>query len=118
MVNYSQQQLDLAFGALAHPIRLGILARLATGEAMVSELAKPSKVSAPDISKHMRILEEAGLLSRRKQGREHRCKMEAARMKVAERWLEHYRKFWEERLDALELYLKEEQHGRYKEEFD
>ena len=107
MVNYCQQQLDLAFGALAHPIRRGILARLATGEATVSELAKPFKVSAPAISKHMRILEDAGLLSRRKPGREHRCRLEAKRMQEAERWLECQRRFWNERLDALEHYLKE-----------
>ncbi len=107
MVNYSQRQLDLAFGALAHPIRRGILARLATGEATVAELAKPYKVSAPAITKHMRILEEAGLLSRRKQGRQHRCRLEAKRMQEAERWLEHHRKFWNDRLDALERYLKE-----------
>jgi DNA-binding transcriptional ArsR family regulator len=107
MVNYNDAQLDLAFGALSHPIRRGILARLATGEATVSELAKPFKVSAPAISKHMRILEEAGLLSRRKQGREHHCRLEAKRMQQAERWLEHYRKFWNDRLDALERYLKE-----------
>lgn len=107
MVNYSQRQLDLAFGALAHPIRRGILARLSTGEATVSELAKPFKVSAPAISKHMRILEEAGLLSRRKEGREHHCRMEQERMRQAERWLELHRKFWNDRLDALERYLKE-----------
>ena len=71
MVNYSQRQLDLAFGALAHPIRRGILARLSTGEATVAELAKPYKVSAPAISKHLRILERAKLLSWRKHGREH-----------------------------------------------
>ncbi len=106
MVNCTQQQLDRAFGALAHPIRRGILARLATGEATVSELAKPFKVSAPAISKHMRILEDAGLLSRRKQGREHRCRLEAKRMQEAERWLELHRKFWNERLDALERYLQ------------
>lgn len=107
MVNNTQHQLDLAFGALAHPIRRGILVRLASGEARVSELARPFKVSAPAISKHMRILEEAGLLSRRKLGREHRCRLEAKRMQQAERWLEHYRKFWNDKLDALELYLKE-----------
>ena len=106
MVNYSQQHLDRAFGALAHPIRRGILARLASGEATVSELAKPFTVSAPAISKHLRILEDAGLLSRRKQGREHRCRLEAQRMQEAERWLERQRQFWNERLDALERYLK------------
>jgi len=108
IVNYNQRALDLAFGALAHPIRRGILARLATGETTVAELAKPFKVSAPAISKHMRILEDAGLLSRRKQGREHRCKLEAKRMEEAEQWIERQRAFWNDRLDALERYLKED----------
>ena len=107
MVNYSQRRLDLAFGALAHPIRRGILARLATGEATVAELAKPFKVSAPAITRHMRVLEDAGLLSRRKLGREHRCKLESKRMGEAERWIEQQRQFWNERFDALERYLKE-----------
>jgi len=107
MVNYSARQLDLAFGALAHPIRRGILARLSAGEATVSELAKPFKVSAPAISKHLRILEEAGLLTRRKQGREHHCRLEARRLQEAERWLERHRKSWNDRFDALERYLKE-----------
>ena len=107
MVNNQQHQLDLVFGALAHPIRRGILARLSTGEATVAELARPFKVSAPAITKHMRILEDAGLLSRTKQGREHHCRMEQARMKEAEAWIEYQRKFWNERFDALESYLKE-----------
>jgi DNA-binding transcriptional ArsR family regulator len=107
MVNYNQRHLDLAFGALAHPIRRGILARLATGEATVAELAAPFKVSAPAITKHMRILEDAGLLSRRKEGRSHHCKLEAERMREAERWIEQQRAFWNEKLDALERYLKE-----------
>ena len=107
MVNYNQHQLDLVFGALAHPIRRGILARLSTGEATIAELAKPFKVSAPAITRHMRILEEAGLLSRKKQGREHYCRLEQKRMKEAEAWIEDHRKFWNERLDALERYLKE-----------
>ena len=108
MVNYRQAPLDLAFGALSHPIRRGILARLASGEAKVAELARPFKVSAPAISKHLRILEEAGLLSRRKDGREHHCRLEPKRMQQAERWLEHHRRFWNDRLDALERYLKED----------
>ena len=107
MVNYSQRRLDLAFGALAHPIRLGILARLSAGEATVAELAKPFRVSAPAITRHMRVLEQAGLLSRKKRGREHHCRMEQERMKEAEAWIEHHRTFWNERLDALEQYLKE-----------
>ena len=107
MVNYSQRHLDLAFGALAHPIRRGILARLSTGEATVAELAKPFKVSAPAITKHMRVLEKAGLLSREKKGREHHCRLEQERMKEAEEWIEAQRKFWNDKLDALERYLKE-----------
>ncbi len=107
MVKYSDRSLDLAFGALAHPIRRGILARLSTGEASIAELAKPFKVSAPAITKHMRILEDAGLLSRKKLGREHRCKLEQKRMKEAEEWIEAHRKFWNDRFDALEKYLKE-----------
>jgi len=107
MVNYNQRRLDLSFGALAHPIRRGILARLAAGEATVAELARPHRVSAPAISKHLHILEMAGLVSRRKQGREHHCRLEAKRMRDAERWLEYHRKFWNDRLDALERYLAE-----------
>lgn len=107
MVNYNQHRLDLAFGALAHPIRRGILARLSTGEATVAELAKPFKVSAPAITKHMKILEEAGLLSRKKEGRTHHCRLERRRMKEAQDWIEAHRKFWNAKLDDLERYLKE-----------
>lgn len=107
MVNYNEHRLDLVFGALAHPIRRGILARLANGEATIAELARPYEVSAPAITKHMRILEDAGLLSRKKLGREHHCRLERKRMKEAEDWIESHRKFWNERLDALERYLKE-----------
>lgn len=107
MVNYSQHRLDLAFGALAHPIRRGILARLSAGEATVAELAKPFKVSAPAITKHMRVLEDAGLLSRTKAGRTHRCRLEQKRMKEAQAWIERHRQFWNDRFDALERYLKE-----------
>ncbi|MDE2489973.1 MAG: winged helix-turn-helix transcriptional regulator [Elusimicrobia bacterium] len=107
MVNYQQRRLDLAFGALSHPIRRGILARLATGEATVAELARPFKVSAPAITKHLRVLEEAGLLTRRKEGRARRCRLEAERLRQAQEWIERYRAFWNDRLDALERYLKE-----------
>jgi len=86
---------------LAHPIRRGILARLSTGEATVAELAKPFKVSAPAITKHMRILEEAGLLSRKKQGREHHCHLEQKRIRGAEAWIETHRDLWNQRLDAV-----------------
>jgi DNA-binding transcriptional ArsR family regulator len=108
MVNYSSHQLDLAFSALAHPIRRGILQRLAQGEASVAELARPHDVSAPAISKHMRLLEQAGLLSRDKIGRVHRCRLEEARLRHVQAWIERYRQCWNERLDALEKYLQEE----------
>ncbi len=107
VVNYSPRPLDLSFGALAHPIRRGILARLASGEATVADLAKPYKVSAPAITKHLRVLERAGLLSRTKKGREHRCRLEAERMREAAEWLEAQRALWNERLDRLARYLKE-----------
>ena len=107
MVNYNPRQLDLAFGALAHPIRRGILARLASGEATVADLARPHRVSAPAISKHLRILEDAGLLSRRKEGRVHHCRLEAEKMKAAQQWIAAQRAMWNDRLDRLESYLKE-----------
>src|SRR5437762_637908 len=107
MVNHEQRRLDLAFSALSHPIRRGIVARLALGEASIAELGRPYRVSAPAISKHMRILEQAGLVARRKDGRVHRCRLEAARLADTQRWLEHQRAQWNERLDRLERYLKE-----------
>ena len=106
MVNYNQN-LDLAFSALGHPIRRGILARLAGGEATVADLAKPYRVSAPAISKHLHILEKAGFLSRHKIGRAHHCRLKAKRMKEASLWLERYLIFWEESFDRLDDYLKE-----------
>jgi DNA-binding transcriptional ArsR family regulator len=107
VVNFAARQLDRTFGALAHPIRRGILVRLASGEATVAELAKPFKVSAPAITKHLRILEEAHLLSRRVQGRVHVCRLEAARMAAAEAWIEQQRQAWSDRLDALDRFLKQ-----------
>jgi DNA-binding transcriptional ArsR family regulator len=106
-----QHDLDRAFAALAHPIRRGILARLSAGEASIAELARPFQVSAPAITKHMRILETAGLLTRRKEGREHRCRLDATRLKQAEDWIEQHRMLWNERLDALERYLAQEKRG-------
>jgi DNA-binding transcriptional ArsR family regulator len=107
MVNSGARRLDLTFGALAHPIRRGILARLAGGEATVSELARPYKVSPPAISKHMRILEDAGLLTRRKQGREHHCRLADRRMREAQVWIQRHTRLWNERFDALERYLED-----------
>src|SRR5258708_4382224 len=106
MVNYSAGSLDATFGALADPTRRAILARLARGEAMVTELAEPFAMSLPAISKHLRVLESAGLLQREIDGRVHRCRLAAAPMKDAGAFIAQYRAFWETRFDALEKYLE------------
>jgi DNA-binding transcriptional ArsR family regulator len=107
MVNYSPTTLlDATFGALADPTRRAILARLAQGEAMVTELAEPFRVSLPAISKHVRVLESAGLLEREVDGRVHRCRLAARPMKNAAEWIEQYRSFWELQFDALAKHLE------------
>jgi DNA-binding transcriptional ArsR family regulator len=106
MVNYSSALLDATFGALADPTRRAILARLAQGEAMVTELAEPFRVSLPAISKHVRVLEAAGLLEREVDGRVHRCRLVAQPMKNAAAWIEQYSAFWELQFDALAKYLE------------
>ena len=105
MVNYSSGVLDATFGALADPTRRAILARLARGEAMVTELAEPFAMSLPAISKHLRVLESAGLLQREIDGRVHRCRLAAEPMKNAAAWIAQYRAFWESQFNALEKYL-------------
>ena len=106
MVNYSTAGLNATFGALSDPTRRAILARLAQGEAMVTELAEPFRVSLPAISKHVRVLEAAGLLEREVDGRVHRCRLAAQPMKNAAAWIEQYRAFWELQFDALAKYLE------------
>jgi DNA-binding transcriptional ArsR family regulator len=106
MVNYSQAALDQAFGALADPTRRAILARLARGEATVTELAAPFRVSLPAVSKHLRVLESAGLLKRQIDGRVHRCRLAAEPMKGAAEWIDTYRVFWESQFDELAKYLE------------
>ena len=106
MVNYSHHALDATFGALADPTRRAILARLASGEATVSELAQPFEMSLPAVSKHLGVLEEAGLLMRAKDGRIRRCSLLAEPMREASDWISDYRRFWEDRFDALADYLK------------
>jgi DNA-binding transcriptional ArsR family regulator len=106
MVNYSTAALDATFGALSDPTRRAILARLAQGEAMVTELAEPFRVSLPAISKHVRVLEAAGLLEREVDGRVHRCRLAGQPMRNAAAWIEQYRAFWEVQFDALAKYLE------------
>ena len=107
MVNESTVSLDATFSALADPTRRAILARLARGETSVSELARPFSVSLPAISKHLRALERARLIARRRQGRVHRIRLRLRPLKDAAEWIARYQRFWERRLDALEAYLKE-----------
>jgi DNA-binding transcriptional ArsR family regulator len=107
MVNYSAASLDRTFAALSDPTRRAILARLAAGEATISDLASPFEVSLPAISKHIRVLEHAGLLTRRKRGREHHCRLSPFALKEASEWLAFYRRFWTQRLDDLASYLAE-----------
>jgi DNA-binding transcriptional ArsR family regulator len=107
MVKYSTRLLDRTFAALADPTRRRILANLAEGERCVTDLAKPHRMSLPAVSKHLRVLEKAGLIRRHRDGRVHRLKLEAAPMQGAQQWIEEYRRFWEESFDRLEEYLKE-----------
>jgi DNA-binding transcriptional ArsR family regulator len=95
------------FAALADPTRRAILARLALGEASVKELAKPFDMSQPAISKHLKVLEEAGLISRGREAQWRPCRIEAAPLKDATQWLERYRQFWEQSFDRLDDYLRE-----------
>lgn len=102
------ERLDATFAALADPTRRAIIARLASGEASVSELAKPFAMSQPAISKHLKVLEHAGLISRSREAQKRPCKIEAARLQEANEWLERYSAFWNASLDRLELMLAEE----------
>ena len=99
--------LSTTFAALADPTRRAILARLCTGEASVTELAEPFEMSLPAVSKHLKVLERAGLIARGRQAQWRPCRLEAGPLKEAADWLEHYRRFWEESFDRLEDYLRE-----------
>ena len=106
MVKYSSKRLDRTFSALADPTRRGILAHLAGGDQRVTELARPHAMSLPAISKHLRVLEKAGLLRRRRHGRVHHIRLEAKPLHQAAQWVEEYRKFWDSSLDRLAAYLE------------
>jgi len=109
MVKYSKrtQLLDATFSALADPTRRAILGQLATREMSVSELAEPFDMSLPAVSKHLRVLERAGLLRQEKDGRVRRCQLVADPMRAADEWIALYRPFWESQLDALGDFLNE-----------
>ncbi len=104
---HQQDQLSSTFAALADPTRRAILARLATGESSVTEIAEPFDMSLPAITKHLKVLERAGLISRSRDAQWRPCKLEAKPLQQAADWVEQYRKFWEESIDRLEDYLSE-----------
>ena len=111
--------LNATFAALADPTRRAILGRLADGEKSVGELAAPFPISPPAISKHLKVLERAGLIARGRDAQWRPCRLRPGPLKEAADWIEHYRRFWEESLDRLDDYLKELQskekkHGRKK----
>ena len=105
MVEYSSKVLDRTFGALADPTRRRILAQLTKGEECVTDLARPYAISLAAVSKHLIVLEKAGLVKRRRAGRVHSLRLEAEPMKEAQAWLDRYREFWEGNLDQFEKYL-------------
>ena len=109
MVKYLSNTLDATFGALADPTRRSILERLIAGEASVTSLAEPFDMSLPAVSKHLRVLEKAGLLTQEKDGRVRRCRMDAGPMKEASDWVGRYRICWEEQLDSLADYIEQMQ---------
>ena len=100
-----QDQLSHTFGALADPTRRAILARLALGETSVTELAKPFEMSMPAVSKHLKVLERAGLIVRGREAQWRPCRLDAGPLKQAASWIEEYRRFWAPHLEALERYL-------------
>ena len=102
----SSATLDATFAALADPTRRAILARLATGEASVNELAQPFSISQPAVSRHLKVLEGAGLISRGRDAQWRPARIEAGPLKEIADWVEQYRRFWDARLDALDDYLK------------
>ena len=115
----SSDPLSATFSALSDPTRRAILARLASGEATVMELAQPFEMSLPAVSKHLKVLEKAGLIARSRDAQWRPCKLDAARLREVADWVERYRRFWEQSFDRLESYLKEVQaeekkHGRRK----
>ncbi len=99
-------RLSTAFAALADPTRRAILARLASGEASVTELAEPFDMSMPAVSKHLKVLERAGLIARGREAQWRPCRLEAEPLKNVADWVDHYRRFWEQSFDRLDEYLR------------
>jgi DNA-binding transcriptional ArsR family regulator len=109
MVKYQDEQLTAVFAALADPTRRGILESLSGGELAVTELAAPHDMSLPGFMKHLRVLEDAGLVARSKEGRVVSCELSAQPMKNAAAWMSRYEKFWSDKLDSLARYLYQQE---------
>lgn len=107
MVKYQSTDLDSVFSALGDATRRAILAQLAEGDSRVTELARPHDMSLPAVSKHLRVLEQAGLVKKQKDGRVIRCSLDPAALKTAADWVDQYRRFWDERFDQLARYLED-----------
>ena len=103
----SEDQLNATFAALADPTRRAILARLASGEASVTELAEPHDMSLPAISKHLKVLENAGLIARGRDAQYRPCRLDAGPLREVAGWVDHYRRHWEQSFDKLDTYLRE-----------
>jgi DNA-binding transcriptional ArsR family regulator len=115
----NSRQLDLTFSALSDPTRRAILSMLASGEKSVTDLAEPFRMTLPAVSKHLKVLQRAGLVSQSREAQWRPCRLEAKPLKDAADWIEHYRQYWEESFDRLDEYLrevqsKEKKHGRKK----
>lgn len=112
LVNYQDPRMDALFAALADPIRRGMITRLSAGPATVGELGRPWPITKPAVTKHLRVLERAGLVSRTREGRVHRCSLNPDRLAQAETWIERQRLFWEGSLDRLSQYVSHTQPPR------
>jgi len=114
MVTATSDPISSTFAALADPTRRAILAHLAAGEASVTELAEPFEMSMPAVSKHLKVLERAGLIARSREAQWRPCRLQAGPLKDADEWLERYRRHWEESFDRLDDYLRELQENEKK----
>jgi Predicted transcriptional regulators len=115
----TSRQLDLTFSALSDPTRRAILSMLASGEKSVTDLAEPFRMTLPAVSKHLKVLQRAGLVTQGREAQWRPCRLEAKPLKDAADWIEHYRAYWEDSFDQLDVYLrevqsKEKKHGRKK----
>lgn len=107
MANFENDHLSATFAALADPTRRAILARLVQGETSVKELAEPFPISAPSITKHLKVLERAGLIRRSREANWRPCRLEAAPLKDVSEWVERYRRFWEQNFNRLDAYVSQ-----------